>query len=75
MDQCTPIQCIKNPPAAGPITAPICQTELLHVAAFGYIFLGTNKENNEKNGRPQKSAHNSTNKNEEINRVQNSISG
>ena len=35
IDQCTPIQVIENPATAGPTTAPICQTELLQVAAFG----------------------------------------
>ncbi len=43
MDQCTPIQLMANPAKAGPKTDAICQVELLHVAAFGYIFLGTNK--------------------------------
>ena len=35
IDQWTPIQVIENPATAGPTTEPICQTELLQVAAFG----------------------------------------
>jgi hypothetical protein len=31
-----------------PTTEAICQTELLQVAALGYTFLGTSKDNNEK---------------------------
>ncbi len=38
IDQCTPIKVIENPATAGPTTDPICQTELLQVAALGYIF-------------------------------------
>ena len=48
IDQCTPIQLMENPAKAGPITAANCQVELLQVAAFGYIFLGTIKAINEK---------------------------
>ena len=38
--QKTPTQPIENPAKAGPITAAICQVELLHVAALGCSFLG-----------------------------------
>ncbi len=49
---------MENPAKAGPITAPICQTELLHVAAFGYAFLGIIKEIREKIVGPRKALTN-----------------
>ena len=48
MLQCTPIQLMENPAKAGPKTDANCHVELLHVAAFGYIFLGTINAINEK---------------------------
>jgi hypothetical protein len=36
----------------------ICQTELLQVAALGYTFLGTSKDNNEKIVGPKKARTN-----------------
>ena len=54
MLQCTPIQLIENPANAGPKTDANCQVELLHVAALGYIFLGTIKAINENMVGPKK---------------------
>src|SRR3970040_657844 len=54
IDQCTPIKVIEKPAAAGPITEAICQTELLHVDALGYTFLGTNSDKKEKMVGPRK---------------------
>mgnify|MGYP003909025513 CR=1 FL=1 len=47
-DQWTPIQLIEKPAKETPKTRAICHKELFHVAAFGYIFLGTIKATNEK---------------------------
>ena len=44
----TPIQLIKNPPKRAPETAAVFQVLVLHVAALGYIFLGTNSATKEK---------------------------
>ncbi len=41
---------IEKPATAGPATEAICQTELLQVAALGYIFFGTSNDKKEKMG-------------------------
>ena len=53
-DQWTPIQLIEKPAKETPKTRAICHRELFHVAAFGYIFLGTIKATKEKIMGPKK---------------------
>jgi hypothetical protein len=58
IDQLTPIQVMEKPATAGPTTEAICQTELLHVAALGYAFLGTINDKSEKIVGPRKARTN-----------------
>ena len=50
----TPIQAIKNPPHRAPKTLAPFQVLLLHVAALGYILLGTSSAISEKIVGPKK---------------------
>ena len=49
-----PTQAIEKPANAGPTTAANCHVELLHEAAFGYVFFVTIRATNEKMIGPKK---------------------